>query len=196
MRRYGQIAIAILEEIADFGTRGAALAEAMLTVGVTKFIYPSLEKRFNEIMKKNEAAKERSRERRRFYQTLCRLKKEGIVARNGSDVLVLTERGRNILEEEKRRSPRMSFPSKTYPIKTIQEITVIIFDIPEVQRERREWFRAVITKLGFSMAQKSVWIGAVDIPEQLINDLRSLLLLPYVKFFTVVARGTLREDSF
>lgn len=194
MKRYGRIALAILEEIASLAERSAALAEAMLTIGPTKFLYPSMEKRFNEIMRENERTKEFGRRRRKFYQTLCRLKKEGIVVKNNLGTLGLTQRGKDILNEKQRRPPRKWLPLGPYFGNLTKETTVIIFDIPEDQREKREWFRAAITDLGFLMIQKSVWAGKVAIPEQLLTDLRLLSLLAYVKFFTVVAYGTLSES--
>jgi hypothetical protein len=193
MKKYGEMAIAILEEIADIASRGAAFTEAMLTVGATVYLYPSVEKRFAEIMRRNNSIKERERQRRRFSQTLYRLKKEGIVMRDDSGILILTPRGERILKEGKEFLSKKLPSISSYRGNVANETVVVIFDIPEAQREKREWFREVIIGLGFSMAQKSVWIGDVGIPEQLLRDLGSLSLLAYIKFFTVVGRGTLLE---
>jgi len=166
----------------DIASRGAALTEAVLTVGATCSLYPSLEKRFAEILRENADREERDRQRKKLFQTLYRLKKDGIVTQNAPGIFAVTERGRQIL--------KLSSAS-SYCRRAISETIVIIFDIPESRREKRAWFREVITKLGFSMVQRSVWIGNTDIPEQLIHDLDSLSLTGYVEFFTVVKRGTL-----
>ncbi len=195
MKKYGELTIVILEEIADIASRSVAFTEAMLTVGVTIALYPNIQKRFAEIMRENTDIKERDRQRKRFFQTLYRLKKAGIVARNDSGVFTLTERGKQILEREKNKeSTSQKLPSiSLYHGNATSETVVIIFDIPESLREKRAWFREAITELGFSMIQKSVWTGNVDIPERLIRDLHSLSLLAYVKFFTVKERGTLAK---
>lgn len=195
MKRYGKIAVAILEEIMDITSRGAAFAEAMLTVGPTRFLYPSLEKRFAEVMRENADIKERNRQRKKLFQTMCRLKKEGIVMQNGSGILAVTNRGKRILDREREFAQKKLPAASLYRGNVTSKTIVIIFDIPETRREKRAWFREVIAGLGFSMVQRSVWIGNVDIPERLLRDLDSLSLLAHIKFFTVVDRGTLAESQ-
>lgn len=194
MKRYGEIAIAILEEIVNITSRGVAFTEATLTVGPTRFLYSSLEKRFAEVMRENADIKERNQQRKKLFQTMWRLKKEGIVTRDNSGIHALTDRGKRILDREREFALRKLPAASLYRGKVTNGTTVIIFDIPEAQREKRKWFREVIMALGCSMVQKSVWMGNVEIPQELIQDLDSLSLLAYIKFFTAVGRGTLAES--
>jgi len=47
--------------------------------------------------------------------------------------------------------------------------------------------------LGFTMLQKSLWIGSNKIPEEFIEDLKEWKIIEYVHIFEVTKKGTLVE---
>ena len=82
---------------------------------------------------------------------------------------------------------------KTYEKESSERVTIVIFDIPEKERRKRDWLRAVLKNLGLKMIQKSVWIGKVKIPEALIKDLKRLNLIECVEIFEVSRTGSLEH---
>jgi hypothetical protein len=43
------------------------------------------------------------------------------------------------------------------------------------------------------MTHKSLWVGKIGVPKQLILDLEKLRILEHIKIFEVTKEGTLRE---
>ena len=70
---------------------------------------------------------------------------------------------------------------------------IVVFDVPEKERRKRDWLRSVLKRLELKMVQKSVWIGKVKIPKELLDDLFNLKLLDYVEIFEVSKSGSLRQ---
>ncbi len=115
-----------------------------------------------------------------LYLTLARLKKRGLVTKEGI-LWKITAKGRSYLREKSK------FALPPHCAKTIsarpQRNMIIAFDIPEKYRRRRDWLRAELSLLGFSILQKSVWFGPARLPKDFISALNMLHLLTYVKFF-------------
>ncbi len=132
-------------------------------------------------------------DRRRFTHLLYNLRKDQLVEEGGKNILRLTQKGREILEKL-RAKKRKSLPNNNH-YKTVSddELKIIIFDIPEEERQKRDWLRSVLKNLKFSMLQKSVWVGKAKLPKELINDLSKYKIIPYVDIFTISKRGSLRK---
>ena len=60
---------------------------------------------------------------------------------------------------------------------------VIVFDIPEKHKHKRNWLRLELANLGFGLLQKSVWFGPAPLPKTFIRALDELKLLRHLKFF-------------
>jgi DNA-binding transcriptional regulator PaaX len=60
---------------------------------------------------------------------------------------------------------------------------IIIFDIPEKERQKRDWLRGELVALGFVSLQKSVWFGPAPIPKKFIEYLAKMNIISYLKFF-------------
>ena len=43
------------------------------------------------------------------------------------------------------------------------------------------------------MLQRSVWVGKCKLPDELMDDLNTIGLLPYVEILAVTKRGSLKE---
>lgn len=183
MKKCSEKTLALLEAIADIASQSATIAETCFTPGL--ILYKDIWERFRQIERRKIAAKERRRLKARFYQMVRRLKESGIIEKRGVG-LILTALGQKKLADlaDYYRNKQSIRSYKELSRKTGKAI-VIIFDIPEEWKWKRDWFRAVLVELGFAMLQKSVWKGEYAIPEQLLTDLKKLRLLPYVKFFTI-----------
>jgi len=108
--------------------------------------------------------------------TLYRLRKRGLV--EGKDGLwKLTKRG--IIYT----SNKLNF-HQNYEIKSNSPKNMIIsFDIPEKQKNKRNWLRAELINLGFSLLHKSVWFGPAPLPEEFTKSIKELNLFSHMKFF-------------
>lgn len=81
------------------------------------------------------------------------------IKKNNKDFFVLTERGRNM--------------ANLLEFKTISlqkwdgKWRIIIFDIPEKYRRRRDFLRDKLKEIGFEQVQESVWVFPFPIPKAL-----------------------------
>lgn len=138
------------------------------------------------------------RQRRVFYTTLNRLKKQGLVTGRKlgrNSVWKITKRGiarwRSL---QKRQSDPFSLRNREdFGGERKPGITIVAFDIPEREKRKRKWVRECVRRFDFSMLQKSVWIGKRRVPEGFIRALRERGLLKYVQIFAVSQTGTITE---
>lgn len=133
-------------------------------------------------------------EEKRFYTLLAKLRKEGIIKKQGIGVRAicnLTNNGLKKLLNYAEQKHFINLPKRKYAVKKIADRTLVIFDIPESLKYYRNWIRHQLIAIGFSMLQKSVWIGDYQIPSDFIYDLKELNLLQYIHIFVVAKSGSL-----
>lgn len=63
--------------------------------------------------------------------------------------------------------------------------TIIAFDIPEKNKRTRNWLRNQIKIFGYSLLQKSLWIGPGPLPESFLKRLEDLNIRKNVKMFRI-----------
>jgi phenylacetic acid degradation operon negative regulatory protein len=119
--------------------------------------------------------------------TLSRLKKRGLVE-NSQGIWIPTLEGRKYIIRRVKNfiAKNGFFKPHSHPdplVKKKQKSLIIVFDIPEQHRKKRDWLRIELTILGFVPLQKSVWFGPAPLPPKFIKDLADLKLLTCVKFF-------------
>ena len=117
---------------------------------------------------------------------LVRLRREGLVARRkreGKDVWILTKRGAGRLKRD-----------VVAPVPASDGISrLVIFDIPERERRKRDAIRAELIACNFTRLQKSVWMGSNPLPEDFIALVDDLRLDWKVHIFSIQGKGTLQE---
>ena len=118
---------------------------------------------------------------------LSRLQGQGLVARQGkrrSSSWILTKKGKRAIQ----KSGEMRIPEIAEP----DGITrLVIFDIPERERRKRDMLRAELIGYDFQGLQRSVWIGYRPLPQDFIEFLDFLNLKNKVHIFSVRESGTL-----
>ena len=134
----------------------------------------------------------RSGVRQNTYQQLYLLRKDGLVAEKRGDMR-LTRRGEAKLETLRKRLEKMLPAPPRYPSALSDEIIIISFDIPERERRKRAWLRAVLTNMEFKLYHKSLWVARIKIPAEFIEDLVRYRLAGYVAIFAVTRHGTLKK---
>lgn len=135
------------------------------------------------------------KEKMRFSDLIYRLKKEGLVCevkKENENFLGLTNKGKIILEKF-RSAKNKSLPMAKYENKEEETLKIVIFDIPESEKRKRDWLRSALRNLRFRMLQKSVWAGKASLPQEFIEDLRKINLLPFVEIFSVSKTGSLMQ---
>ena len=135
-------------------------------------------------------------EEKNFYALLSKLRKEGIIKKQGMGmdaICNLTDNGLKKLINYAEQKRSLNLPKRKYTAEKIDSQTLVIFDIPENLKHCRNWIRYQLASLGFSMLQKSVWIGAYQVPSDFIHDLRESNLLQYIHIFKVAKSGSINK---
>lgn len=60
---------------------------------------------------------------------------------------------------------------------------LLIYDIPEVMKKERDWFRRHLIKFGYVMIQKSVWVGPSPLPKDFLDYLKEIKIGDNFKTF-------------
>ena len=117
----------------------------------------------------------------RFGRLIKYLKYNGylyIKKEKNKNALIVTPRGAEKILEIKRKIEGI-------PKRKDGKWQMVIFDIPEEIRERREYFRSGLKRLNYQKLQKSVWVSPYDVfreTEELIKDFK---LEPFAKLFLI-----------
>lgn len=189
----GELTLKILEFLEEGVTTIIDLGAAVAGGGSIAQVQRKFEKYHFKHPSQLEKSKELVQKRNKLAKLLYKLKKEGLITEKG-DGLKLTFQGRRKLDIlRKKLTARL--PVKDYPKEKDDKFKIIIFDIPESQRHKRAWLRSVLISLDFSLLQKSVWFGKSKIPQDLIEDLEKLELLPFVEIFEVSKTGSIKLIS-
>ncbi len=123
---------------------------------------------------------------------LSRLRKEGLVARDGAKKKSSWRITRKGKERLRISVVAESLPKVGYMLpKKDGKVRIVMFDIPERQRRKRDWLRMQLLACDFEPLQKSVWTGARPLPEELIEEIDALDLGAYVHIMSIGEKGTL-----
>lgn len=183
----GEITWKILELIEQTARTTAALCDAFLAP------YGESYRRIRQLTPSSATPlTDRLRERHRFYDLLYRLEKSGLITRTKDGPWRKTKKGQERHATFIERAHQPPAPS-TYMRTASQTLTIVVFDIPERDRKKRDWIRATLKHLGFTQLQKSVWIGKVTLPETLLHDLKRFQLLRCVEIFAATKSGTIQQ---
>lgn len=177
----------ILETLADASLTMAALFAAIATSSYGE-PWRKTEQRADKIKDDILFGYQKKVTRNTFDSLLSKMKKEGLIEIRDNK-LAITEKGREKLKVAKLGL----WPRKDYQAEPDQTIKIIIFDIPEKERKKRDWLRFNLEEMGFEMLQKSVWVGKKKIPKEFLNDLARLKIADYVEIFGVSKTGSLRK---
>lgn len=109
-----------------------------------------------------------------FRQNIYRLKKKGVIKIEDNNVQLIN------IDSNQASKYKLIYE---YPLKTNKFI--IIFDIPEKDRKLRNWLRDQIKLWGFTMIQKSVWLGTGPMPKEFHKRAILLGIDKFIKIFDV-----------
>jgi hypothetical protein len=129
------------------------------------------------------------RERQKFYSSLNRLKRDGLVQKK-EKLWEITKRGLQYLDTKQKKILKDKLALK---VKKTNRLIIVSYDIPEIYKKERAWTREILEILGFQMVHKSVWVAKAEIPEEFLIELRKKKLFDFFHIFEVKKTGTLKE---
>ncbi len=106
------------------------------------------------------------------------LKKRKYVTVFGPSIKV-TEEGKKYYAKRKARLRSFNSPFGKAAAKNL----ILMFDIPEARKAEREWLRRQLGVFGYSMIQKSVWVGPSPLPAEFEAYLKRIGLGVNLKAF-------------
>ncbi len=109
---------------------------------------------------------------------LYQLNKNGYVLKE-NDYISLLPKGRKYVENKKIRFITFTSPYKKESPKNL----LVMFDIPEVKKAEREWFRFHLRQFNYEMIQKSVWVGPSPLPKDFLDYVNKIKLKECIKTF-------------
>ena len=124
--------------------------------------------------------------RQTFSVIFTRLQKQGLVERKNNK-WGITNLGKKFIKNMK-TADVFDLPQKDGILR------LVIFDVPERERRRRDWLRLELIACDFKLLQKSVWMGERPLPQEFLENLEEMNLLPHIHIFTVYKRGTIKTD--
>ena len=191
----GEITLKFLEEIKDFVGSGADLFEVFLRAGygasAGKLRYES-----SKAQKERRQRQELAQYRKRYARFLYRLRQDGLIKgkeQKSGKLVTLTPKGRKKLMALKERYAGRLPEVSAYDKNESDKFIIVVFDIPERERKKRDWLRSVLKNIGLKLVQKSVWMGKVKVSKDFIDDLSELKLIDYVEIFEISKTGSLRH---
>ena len=119
-------------------------------------------------------------DRHTISSALWRLQRQGLVERSGvrrQSLWRLTRKGRELGLERNKSLPREV-------LKPDGIVRLVIFDIPERERKKRDSIRAELMGYDFWQLQKSVWIGKCALPKSFTKLIDELDLVKNVHIFS------------
>lgn len=192
-----EFTLKILETIGHLSLGSVDFLDRLASGGkyLPKNEYRELMKRKNKRHSDWDAEIEEMRDKQKFYSTLYNLHKSGLIEKKkvkNKTLWSITKKGKDRKDELFFKLRTVIFaPKEKYKLEPNDHPIIVVFDIPEKERNKREWLRAVLQYLGFELLQKSVWIGSIKLPEELITDLEKLNMLSSVKIFSVLENGNI-----
>ncbi len=186
----GEITLKIMECIKNAADETADAVAAFLAAG-----YGASSNKLNFELSKMRKARSDHEERQKFYKLIYKLEKDGLIEKSKRGKfaqLSLTSKGRKFLEMLKVRK-KNTLSSPAYNSLKNEQVIIVVFDIPEEERKKRDWLRSALKNMGFQLIQKSVWMGKIKIPKEFLYDAEKLNIMPYLEIFEIRKTGTLTK---
>ena len=119
--------------------------------------------------------------RNSLYTILSRMKTNGLLKREDYKWSI-TSAGRKFLDKSNSGIKKFFRLEKVIDNREKPKRLIIIFDIPEKKKRYREWLRLELVGFGFTLIQKSVWLGPA-LPKEFVEYLSEIGLLKHIRFF-------------
>lgn len=186
----GEITLKIMECVKNAADETADAVAAFLAAG-----YGASSNKLNFNISKMREARINYEERQKFYKLIYKLEKDGLIKktdRGKSLRLKLTSKGSEFLEFLKRKK-KDALSKPIYDSAKSDQTIIVIFDVPEDERRKRDWLRAALKNIGLKPIQKSVWAGKAKLPREFLYDAEKFRITPYLEIFEIRKTGSLAK---
>lgn len=194
----GELTLKLLEAVKDLAINSSDFLDVFLSVNYGasygKLEY-ELSKRQKERARKEIEKNFQKQIKQRYYNFIYKLKQSGLIEerkKEGKKFFIITRKGKNKVSLLNKQA-QGNLPKNLYPKEKGDKFIIVIFDVPEKERRKRAWLRAVLKNIGLKMIQKSVWIGKAKIPKQFLDDLFKLKMVDFVEIFEINKSGSLEH---
>jgi len=116
--------------------------------------------------------------------SLSRMKSRGLIRRNRGGWR-LSQAGRRTFHNNYLLLRRFDSPFRSDASKNL----LLIFDIPEVKRKYRNWLRTQLKIYGYTMVQKSVWLGPSPLPKEFRDFACELKIKENIKTYRLAGKN-------
>lgn len=194
----GGIILKILDAIEGAAANTTDLLGAILSspYGAS---YGKLNHEFSKKQRKRESKSLERRSQReikqKYYNLIYYLKNSDLIKEKqngGKKLFILTEKGKKKLSWLRQKN-KEKLPEIFYQKEKGDKFIIVIFDVPEKERTKRDWLRFALKNLELTMIQKSVWVGKIKLPQNFLDDLLKLKLLDCVEIFEISKTGSLEK---
>ncbi len=122
------------------------------------------------------------------YQTLANkfswLKTSGYLAEKNGEFFI-TKKGLDFLNK---KNSHIFSKFETDKTEKDPKDLLVLYDIPQSQTSKRNWFRKELRKFHFIMIQKSVWVGPSPLPKEFLSYVNEIKIGDKFKTFKL-AKG-------
>ena len=123
-----------------------------------------------------------------FHQFLNKLKERGwvkISTLKEKKALLLTEKGKEKILSLKWKLLKEKFKEEKLQKRKDGKWIMVVFDIPEKERQKRDIFRDALLGMGFTFFQKSIWFSPFDVLDKVEKIVRDLKIWKHVRIFLI-----------
>ena len=184
----GKILYHVLQSLREVASDNIDLFDVFLKAGhgasygkINDLLIQKQKKKIHDLQLRESNA----RVRQRYMNLLSYLRRHQLIKeemhKNGKLVRITPTglRKLSFLEERLKRA----LPNAIYRAQAGNKFVIVMFDIPEKEKWKREWLRKTLHAMGLKLIQKSVWIGKIQLPKEFLNDLRKYRLVEYIEIF-------------
>ena len=148
----------LMADLADYGYRARTVAGALADSGDPRYMP------HRRAMLKYLETKEGRKKIKSAYDALKRRNYLQKIIFNGKIAYILSEKGILRAGELKTKYLRKELKKKKLQK---GQFLMVFFDVPEIDRKKRDLFRSGLRNLGFEPVQKSVWVSSIDVSKEL-----------------------------
>ncbi len=113
-----------------------------------------------------------------YNNNIHRLENKGYVVKN-KDGWKITEAGKEKVRERAGALQSFASPFSNGDKRNL----LLIFDIPEGEKVKREWLRMHLKEFNYKMIQRSVWVGPSPLPKEFVRYLKEIKLERCIKTY-------------
>ncbi len=159
--------------IYDFVSGIVDISDSFSIKSINDIACPGMKKEYLKYRKKMDKI--------RFSKFISYLKSKGYINTpeiNGVKSIMITQKGIDKVLIVKNKFSKLK-------LRKDKKWQMVLFDIEETERKKRDNFRLELKKLGYKSMQKSVWVSPYDVLEKTQNIIKSLRIVDKARLLVV-----------